>query len=97
MQKKVRRNDSCPCGSGKKFKKCFLNKLESKREIQGAVNQKAVNVPGDSLREKIRVFMEKGNFKSSFQLAINLYWNKTDEGLDPPETMEEADISGIME
>ena len=25
--KKVNRNDSCPCGSGKKFKKCCINKL----------------------------------------------------------------------
>jgi hypothetical protein len=54
-------------------------------------------VPGDSLREKIRIFMEKGSFKASFQSAISLYWNTTEEGLDPPETMEDADISGIME
>src|SRR5262249_24597588 len=26
---KVGRNDPCPCGSGKKFKKCCLNKEES--------------------------------------------------------------------
>jgi uncharacterized protein YecA (UPF0149 family) len=24
--KKVGRNDPCPCGSGKKFKKCCMNK-----------------------------------------------------------------------
>jgi hypothetical protein len=97
MQKKVGRNYPCPCGSGKKFKKCCLNKLESKNEIQGAANQRAAKVPDDLVREKIRIFMEKGNFKSSFQSAINLYWNTTEEGLDPPETMEDADISGIME
>jgi hypothetical protein len=97
MQKKVGRNDPCPCGSSKKFKKCCLNKLESKKEKQGAVNQGAIKVPGDSLREKIRIFMEKGDFKSSFQSAISLYWNTTEERLDPPETMEDADISGIME
>jgi hypothetical protein len=97
MQNKVGRNDPCPCGSGKKFKKCCLNKLESKKEIQGALNQRTGKVPGDSLREKIRIFMEKGSFKASFQSAISLYWNTTEEGLDPPETMEDADISGIME
>jgi hypothetical protein len=97
MQNKIGRNDPCPCGSGKKFKKCCLNRLESKKEIQGAVNQKAAKVPGDSLREKIRIFMEKGNFKSSFQSAISLYWNTTEEGLDPPEAMEDEDISGIIE
>ena len=97
MQKKVGRNYPCPCGSGKKFKKCCLNKLESKKEIQDAANKRAAKVPDDLVREKIRIFMEKGNFKSSFQSAINLYWNTTEEGLDPPEAMEDADISGIME
>jgi hypothetical protein len=97
MQKKVGRNDPCPCGSGKKFKKCCLNKLESNKEIQGVVSQKTAGAPVDALREKIRIFMEKGNFKSSFQSAISLYWNTTEEGLEPPETMEDADISGIME
>ena len=62
MQKKVGRNDPCPCGSGKKYKKCCLNKSESNKEIQGVVNQKAVKEPVDSLREKIRIFMEKENF-----------------------------------
>jgi hypothetical protein len=73
MQKKVGRNYPCPCGSGKKFKKCCLNKLESKKEIQDAANKRAAKVPDDLVREKIRIFMEKGNFKSSFQSAINLY------------------------
>jgi hypothetical protein len=29
--KDVGRNDPCPCGSGKKFKKCCHDKLEKKR------------------------------------------------------------------
>jgi len=24
----VRRNDDCPCGSGEKFKRCCINKIE---------------------------------------------------------------------
>ena len=31
MNKKIGRNDSCPCGSGKKYKKCCLNKSEEQR------------------------------------------------------------------
>ena len=27
-RKKIGRNAQCPCGSGKKFKKCCLNKLQ---------------------------------------------------------------------
>lgn len=49
---KVGRNDPCPCGSGKKFKKCCENKMIGKRfmatkidtsSLQGKVN-KAFNV-----------------------------------------------------
>ncbi len=31
MEKKVGRNDPCPCGSGKKFKKCCEEKLSKKK------------------------------------------------------------------
>jgi len=27
QRKKIGRNEKCPCGSGKKYKKCCLNKL----------------------------------------------------------------------
>lgn len=30
MSKKVGRNDKCPCGSGKKFKKCCIGKISNK-------------------------------------------------------------------
>ncbi|GGE32144.1 hypothetical protein GCM10011391_08480 [Pullulanibacillus camelliae] len=32
--KKIGRNDPCPCGSGKKYKKCCMNKLESVEKEQ---------------------------------------------------------------
>lgn len=31
MHKKVGRNDPCPCGSGKKFKKCCEEKIRHKK------------------------------------------------------------------
>lgn len=31
MDKKVGRNDPCPCGSGKKFKKCCEERLSKKK------------------------------------------------------------------
>jgi len=33
MGKKIGRNDPCPCGSGKKYKLCCINKM-SEKEIQ---------------------------------------------------------------
>jgi len=37
-QRVVGRNDPCPCGSGKKFKKCCLGQ-EWKKEIRPAIGQ----------------------------------------------------------
>ncbi|RQD74209.1 MAG: hypothetical protein D5R97_08195 [Candidatus Syntrophonatronum acetioxidans] len=36
MSKKIGRNDPCPCGSGKKYKKCCLNKKDFVREQKKA-------------------------------------------------------------
>jgi len=37
MTKKVGRNDPCPCGSGKKYKKCCEEKLGPKRKFEASV------------------------------------------------------------
>jgi len=97
MSTKIGRNDPCPCGSGKNYKKCCLAKLESKRKIPDVSDRIPVKEPVHSLRDKITRFMERGNFKSSFEPATQLYWNTIEEGLQPPGKMEEADVSGLME
>jgi hypothetical protein len=30
--KEIGRNDPCPCGSGKKYKKCCMDKMEKERQ-----------------------------------------------------------------
>ncbi|NGX59311.1 MAG: hypothetical protein KR126chlam3_00459 [Chlamydiae bacterium] len=37
MTKKVGRNDPCPCGSGKKFKKCCEQRLGPKKKFQASI------------------------------------------------------------
>lgn len=37
MTKKVGRNDPCPCGSGKKYKKCCEQRLGPKRKFQASI------------------------------------------------------------
>ena len=37
MTKKIGRNDPCPCGSGKKYKKCCEERLGPKRKFQASV------------------------------------------------------------
>ena len=36
--KKIKRNDPCPCGSGKKYKKCFLLQQTSDQSFSWAYN-----------------------------------------------------------
>ena len=55
---KIRRNDPCPCGSGKKFKKCCLGKRSVKREPQSLIKKLPEDIKMKILRhqneEKIR-------------------------------------------
>lgn len=37
MTKKVGRNDPCPCGSGKKYKKCCEERLSHRKKFQASV------------------------------------------------------------
>lgn len=62
---KISRNDPCPCGSGKKFKKCCLDKLisiaTSKKEQEKALLQKE-RIEDDVLgKQLIQDFEEKQN------------------------------------
>lgn len=51
MTKKVGRNDPCPCGSGKKYKKCCEMRLGPKRKFQATVLSGGVP-SGQNLRGK---------------------------------------------
>jgi len=41
-EKLPRRNDKCPCGSGKKAKKCCLDKIKALAALPPEVRQQAV-------------------------------------------------------
>lgn len=51
MTKKVGRNDPCPCGSGKKYKKCCEGRLGPKRKFQASVLSSGLS-SGKSLEGK---------------------------------------------
>ena len=38
--KRPRRNEPCPCGSGKKYKKCCIDKDEKKLRSRLSINQR---------------------------------------------------------
>ncbi len=47
MTKKVGRNDPCPCGSGKKYKKCCEERLGPKRKFQASVISSGMSKGGN--------------------------------------------------
>ena len=86
---KISRNDPCPCGSGKKFKKCCLGKeLESQRQPL-TYHDHCLKVV-DSLRSKILQFMKKAEHDKFIDQAFKEYWRTLEPGLDPPEFNEVA-------
>lgn len=46
MNEKIGRNDPCPCGSGKKYKSCCMNKVPASEKIkQHKLKAKWLNQP----------------------------------------------------
>ncbi|MBU4353728.1 MAG: SEC-C domain-containing protein [Proteobacteria bacterium] len=81
---KINRNDPCPCGSGKKFKKCCLGKeLESQRKPI-TYHEHCIEVV-TSLRPRILQFMKKAGHDKFIEKAFREYWRTLEPGLDPPE------------
>ena len=65
---KIGRNDLCPCGSGKKYKKCFLAKDEEKRFLADSppINSEAEEIdPDESFEEDERILEEYECLKST--------------------------------
>jgi len=70
-REKVGRNDPCPCGSGKKYKKCCLLKDEARR------SEKTSATPSEiELRDQLVSFSSKERYKEDFENAYHLYWRR---------------------
>ncbi len=75
---KIGRNDPCPCGSGKKYKNCCLEKHEAARKAGGleeAKNLKAREKEQEQLVERINKafdLMSAGKYEESIRVASNL-------------------------
>lgn len=76
MNKTIGRNDLCECGSGKKFKKCCLDKLISiaiaKKEQEKALLQKE-RIEDDVFGKQLIQYLEEEQKKQS--------WNNPMESL----------------
>ena len=96
MSETTGRNDPCPCGSGKKYKKCCLAKKDSTAEVIHLNSRRTAEEPVDSLRTKVSRFMEREDFKVNFPDAVKLFWQTLEEELKPP-PMKQGDMAAITE
>ena len=80
------RNDPCPCGSGKKYKKCCLDKEFDKTGSEDSLRKKLI--------PEILEFAQK-KLKHSIGDAYGFYWDEFDpeEYIDDQDTMQMADIN----
>ena len=89
---KVGRNDPCPCGSGKKYKKCCLNKDEARRSEKTSATPKEIE-----LRDKLISFSGKVRYKKDFERAYHLFYRKPISEPLIMEEKEEADFAFFLE
>jgi len=67
---KAGRNDPCPCGSGKKYKNCCLNKDRARR-----VRDSAWRGEEQVTLQKLLAFVQRPAFNPQTVVASNLFWN----------------------
>jgi len=67
---RVGRNDPCPCGSGKKYKNCCLNKDRAQR-IRASAWQREEQV----ILDKLIAFAQRPALRAQLAVAFNLFWN----------------------
>jgi len=64
------RNDPCPCGSGRKYKNCCLQKDRSKRVRESAWRREEL-----ATLQKLTVFAQRPEYAPQLVVASNLFWN----------------------
>jgi len=71
---KVGRNDPCPCGSGKKYKRCCLGKEEAKPQISAPKTM--VTEEEERLTERLVAFATSPRLRKDLKEAHSLFFSK---------------------
>jgi ribosomal protein S20 len=66
------RNDPCPCGSGKKYKNCCLNRDRTRR-----IRESAWRSDEQATLDKLLAFAQRPEWNPQYTVAFNLFWNGT--------------------
>ncbi len=70
----IGRNDPCPCGSGKKYKKCCMDKATESETSRTEDMERTENF----LRKELQEFMMREEFRDDISNAWMLFWNEDD-------------------
>ncbi len=95
-RKKIGRNDPCPCGSGKKYKKCCLNG-PSEAPPQVSVSDKPVRDKNISANDWMRagyIYIDKHMSLQTFE-CWKRCWNELRDML--PQTLKNPEDAGVFE
>jgi tetratricopeptide (TPR) repeat protein len=89
---KIGRNDPCPCGSGKKYKRCCLNKDGVKEPAKTSATQKEIEI-----RDRLLSFSGKERYKKEFEKAYQLFWRRPFSEPLALDEKGEADFASFLE
>jgi HEAT repeat protein len=89
---KVGRNDPCPCGSGKKYKRCCLSKDEAQEPTKTSATPKEIE-----LRDRLLSFSGKERYKKEFEKAYQLFWRRPFREPLVLDEKEEANFASFLE
>ncbi|MCF8081346.1 MAG: SEC-C domain-containing protein [Desulfobacterales bacterium] len=82
--KKIGRNDPCPCGSGKKYKKCCM--LKKKAASPESVHYRRLSKAYDRLFDRLTDHAERIFGEDAIKCALDEFWGwpeSDEEGPDP--------------
>lgn len=88
---RLKRNDPCPCGSGKKYKNCCLTKDRSQR-----IRESAWRREEQVTQEKLIAFSQRPEFQPQLLVAFNLFWNGT-YGVEAFSSLERDEIGRFFD
>lgn len=103
MVERVGRNDPCPCGSGKKYKNCCLQKEQQKRSPLGGrkFTAKVLSSGGSKAQEQTSqeqaqkaAFDYASLMERSFGQALHAYEEKPPLPQNPSEYLAQDDTNG---
>ncbi len=92
----VGRNDPCPCGSGKKYKKCCLGKEEAAGSRTAPELPKTMTTAAEArLQQRLTEFSTQPRFKRQFDQALQVFFSDLDPADDPAPS--EADFGEFID